>query len=148
MLVTPHGILRKPFPAGATDATAIARFRSAAAVGLSVDGIVYDSGQFVGPDTLKNYERWAGLRAAEVQLATGVLRRTKSGQSLADVRVWLQSFIVPRVQPNSMSPTNRDWQAEGLLRWATILTITSHTMNEASFLSFVSHAASLPPIIR
>ena len=51
LVLAPKWIFRKPLPAGGADATdqpnhaaAIARFRSAAAISLGVDGIVYDSG--------------------------------------------------------------------------------------------------------
>ena len=56
-----------------------------------LDGMVYASGQFAGPDTMHEFESWNAETTAAPQVAAQVMAKKAAGDATADIVAWLQA---------------------------------------------------------
>lgn len=66
-------------------------FQSAQSVKAMLDGVVFASGQFVGPNTTQAYEVYLVDTTAPPQVASKVLEMKAAGVPIADVVAWLET---------------------------------------------------------
>ncbi len=69
-------------------------FQRAGPLTVSVECVVYSSGQFVGADTASEYERFDAEINAPRAIASAVLQR-KDTTSVGDIVTWLESVAAP-----------------------------------------------------
>jgi hypothetical protein len=67
------------------------RFRAAQSVQVTLDGVVFASGQFVGPDTGKEYEQYVANLTVPAAIAAKVLAMKAVGETVVNVVAWLQT---------------------------------------------------------
>jgi hypothetical protein len=70
-------------------------FKTAESVRVSLDGVVFYSGQFVGPNTAHVYEGYQANTTIPPQVATKVLAMKSSGVPVGDVVAWLEAAANP-----------------------------------------------------
>jgi hypothetical protein len=94
-------MLMKPLPAGSHDANdnpehaqRLEKFTGAATVEIFLDGVVFDTGQFVGPDGDQEYEIAEARVAAAQRIAKTVLEKRDAGEMTSSIVEWLRA--VPR----------------------------------------------------
>ena len=90
---------------GTTD-TELLTFKSAKSVVASLDGILYSSGQFVGPNTIRSFEELQAASTAGPTVAKKALTDLESNQGTADIVKWLEEEAV---QKQIGSFLNRDF---------------------------------------
>jgi hypothetical protein len=73
----------------------LAYYQSARTVEVSLDGVLFASGQFVGPDTGQKYEQWLAETTAPPQTGAKVMGMKAAGESTASVVAWLQAAAAP-----------------------------------------------------
>jgi hypothetical protein len=66
-------------------------FQSAQSVKAMLDGVVFASGQFVGPNTTQAYEGYLADTTVPPQVASKVLEMKAAGVPIADVVAWLET---------------------------------------------------------
>ena len=71
------------------EAKHLAHFQNAQSVRIVLDGVIYASGQFVGPDTAQEFETYQANTAVPPQVATKVLEMKSAGVPTSDIVVWL-----------------------------------------------------------
>ncbi|MBS1855287.1 MAG: hypothetical protein JST11_07975 [Acidobacteria bacterium] len=84
------------------------RFQSAQKIRFTLDGVVFTSGQFVGPDFVREYGQLRAESTAGYQLATALIARRDAGTPLPDILRWLQETAATR--PGGPFGT-RNWDA-------------------------------------
>jgi hypothetical protein len=96
ILVTPKGAITKPTkaPDRALEEVAnlAARMSELAAITVSVDGLFFEDGTFVGPNEGRAFEKAMGSQKARTQLATEILARQARGDQNDVVASWLESI--------------------------------------------------------
>lgn len=70
--------------------------QTARGIQTNLDGVVFASGQFVGPDTGQEYEYFEHVVAAPPQVASKVLAMQAAGEPVANVLAWLQTTASDR----------------------------------------------------
>ncbi len=73
------------------DCKACRTINVAKGITVSLDDVVFASGQFVGPDTATQYERFQSLTTANRMVATTLLEK-KASAKIADILAWLQTL--------------------------------------------------------
>ena len=76
-------------PLGSTGS--LPRFQSAQTIKVNLDGVVFPSGQFVGPDLSHEFERDVAFTTVPPQVAAKVLEMRTAGVSIADITAWLST---------------------------------------------------------
>ena len=66
-------------------------FQSAQSVEATLDGVIYASGQFAGPDTFKTYETYVANTTVPGQVAAKVLAMKAAAQPVAAIVAWLKT---------------------------------------------------------
>ncbi len=66
-------------------------YQSAQSVKAMLDGVVFASGQFVGPNTTQAYEGYLADTTVPPQVASKVLEMKAAGVPIADVVAWLET---------------------------------------------------------
>lgn len=74
----------------------LTEIQTARALQMSLDGVVFASGQFAGPDTGQEYEDFQQVVAARPQVASKVLAMKAAGEPTARVLAWLQTVAADR----------------------------------------------------
>jgi len=103
VLASPPGILQNQrqlriFAYGTADDHRLKNFQDPGNVTVTVDAVVFESGQFVGADRYGAFERWQAQIQAPRDLATAVLQR-RGGQSISDIVSWLEGLAAVRRPP-------------------------------------------------
>jgi hypothetical protein len=75
-------------------------FQSMPRIGIAVDSVVFASGQYVGADTIGEYEVYQAIINAPRSVATNVLAM-KASSSISDILAWLQTVSA---QPRGKDP--------------------------------------------
>src|SRR5579872_2586398 len=70
-------------------------FQSAQSIKVNLDGVVFPSGQFVGPDIGHEFERGVAYTTVPPQVAAKVLEMKTTGVPIADIAAWLQTTSAP-----------------------------------------------------
>ena len=98
VLAFPHWILQqpgdlKPFRSLSDEKglQSLPNYQRAKGLTVSVDNVVFASGQFVGPDTATQYVRFQSLVTAPRAVAQTLLEKKASG-TIADTLEWLQTL--------------------------------------------------------
>ncbi len=98
VLAFPHWILQQPSDlkpyrslSDEKGLQSLPNYQRAKGLTVSVDNVVFASGQFVGPDTTTQYPRFQSLITAPRMVATTVLEK-KAGGTIADILAWLQTL--------------------------------------------------------
>lgn len=106
VLVFPHWILKEPSDlkpdrspdhkpdrsvADARGLQSLPNYQRAKSLTISVDNVVFASGQFAGPDAATQYPRFQSLVAAPRMVATTLLEK-KASATIADTLGWLQTL--------------------------------------------------------
>lgn len=65
-------------------------YRSASRIRVSLDGVLFGSGQFVGPNSHKEFEQLAAAATAPAHVASTVLAMQASGEAIGTVVAWLE----------------------------------------------------------
>lgn len=68
----------------------LAEFQAAQKVQVTLDGVVFASGQFVGPNSAKEYEEFVAETTVPAHVASAVLAMKESGEAIATVLAWLE----------------------------------------------------------
>jgi hypothetical protein len=72
------------------------KFRSAENVVATLDGVVFASGKFVGPDCAREYEFYVPAK-----VAANVLSMRATGEPVANIEAWLKATAAQPVNPKS-----------------------------------------------
>ncbi len=83
--------LRSKPPGSAQDPGGLPEFQNAQSVEATLDGVVFASGQFVGPDNFKEYESYLANATVPPRIAAKVLERNAAGEPVADIVAWLKT---------------------------------------------------------
>jgi hypothetical protein len=101
VVLLPGWLFMKPVPMGGRDATdqpdhasQVQSYRSATRVEMSLDAVVFASGQCVGPDQSGECEKWIAKEQAR-QLYADELSRYASGASAKGIVDWLTGMSNP-----------------------------------------------------
>lgn len=73
----------------------LAEFQNARKVEVSLDGVVFASGQFAGPNNGKVYEQFVAETTVPARVASTVLAMKDVGESVGTVVAWLESSTKP-----------------------------------------------------
>lgn len=73
----------------------LTHYLRARGVEINLDGVVFASGQFVGPDTAKEYEEWVAETTVPSQVASKVLAMKAAGESTDSIVAWLRTASQP-----------------------------------------------------
>lgn len=103
VLASPPGILQNPrqlqiFANGSIEGHRLENFRNVGDVTVTIDAVVFESGQFVGANRYGAFEQWQAQIQAPRDLATAVLQKQAS-QSIGDIVSWLESLAAVRRPP-------------------------------------------------
>jgi len=85
----------------------LADFQNAQKVQVNLDGVVFASGQFVGPNSGKAYEEFVAETTVPAHVASTVLAMKESGEAIRTVVAWLEENSKPRVNDRSAQVTAR-----------------------------------------
>ena len=91
----------------------LALFQSAQKVEAMLDGVVFASGQFVGPNSAKEYEEFVAETTVPAHVASTVLAMKASGEAIGTVVAWLEENGKFRSGDRNAQVTGRT--ARGLL---------------------------------
>jgi hypothetical protein len=96
VLAVPPGILQNPrqlriFSDGTIEGHRLNNFKNPGNVTISVDAVVFESGQFAGGDRYGAFEQWDAQIQAPRDLATAVLQK-QSSQSIGEIASWLEGL--------------------------------------------------------
>jgi len=69
----------------------LAEFQGARKVQATLDGVVFASGQFVGPDNAKEFEELVAETTVPAHIASTVLAMNASGEAIGTVAAWLEA---------------------------------------------------------
>ena len=69
----------------------LAEIQGATNTDVYLDGVVYASGQFAGPDTMHEFESWQAETTAAPLLAAQVVAKKGAGEPTANIVSWLQA---------------------------------------------------------
>lgn len=78
-----------PEYAGAPDPN-LAHYQTARSIEVTLDGVVFASGQFMGPDTANEYEKWLADTTIPGQVGARVMAMKTAGESTAGIVAWLE----------------------------------------------------------
>jgi hypothetical protein len=103
-LVVPPGIFESPrqlriFADGTTRYHRLENFLNSTSATVTVDSVVFDSGQFVGADRYYAFEQWQAQIQAPRDLAAIVLEK-QSRQSIGEIVSWLEGLARTRPLPS------------------------------------------------
>lgn len=90
-LTPPAGLITKPGHLG--------DFQTAASVQVTLDGVVFASGQFVGPDSAREYEELVVESTVPAHVASAVVAMKASGETIATVVAWLEAKTKAPARP-------------------------------------------------
>ena len=159
VVISPAGILDGP-PAptglglvdnsqGSAVPRLLTRFRQQASISIHVDGVVLESGQFVGPNPYHEFELLSAESAAGSELAKAVLAQSARGDSVASVVEWLREKAGRRsfgglasTDQGAASPTSTDWTAEYESKTARLLLEIRDTRGDAAMMDAASKLAA------
>jgi hypothetical protein len=87
-IVTPVGWLpvRRQLPG-----TRLGAFQGVSQVDIGLDGVVFASGQFVGPNMSKAYEEFVAETTVPAHVAKTILAMRESGEAIGTVVAWLET---------------------------------------------------------
>jgi hypothetical protein len=95
VLVFPHFILKEPgdinprrVPADEKWLSSLPNYQRAKRLTISLDDVVFASGQFMGPDIATEYPRFQSILTAPRAVATTLLEK-KASAKIADILTWL-----------------------------------------------------------
>jgi hypothetical protein len=106
VLASPPGILQNQrqlqiFANGVIEGHRLENFQSPEGVTITVDAVVFESGQFVGANRYGAFEQWQAQIQAPRDLATAVLQK-QSSQSINDIVSWLEGLAAIRRPPEDL----------------------------------------------
>lgn len=87
--------------------TELARYRNARSIAVTLDGVVFGSGRFAGPDTANEFSELKAEGVAAYNLATALLAKRDAGVRIGDIVEWLRRTASAQVAGSSLQ--NRDW---------------------------------------
>ena len=95
VITTPDGILQRaidlrPFQR-ADSLKALSNLQRAVSIVVSLDSVVFASGQFVGSDTIGEYEQFQAKLTVPRNIAATLLEK-KNTESISEIVAWLQSL--------------------------------------------------------
>ena len=130
VVVLPVWIFTGPVPAGQQDPTnqpshadTLTKFQAANTISVALDGVIFASGQFVGPDVSHHYELQVARQAAMSVYST-VIARVSGGDSDGDIVAWLQTVAsAPKIVAVRASSQSTLDQAEAARCAAELLRI-------------------------
>jgi uncharacterized protein affecting Mg2+/Co2+ transport len=85
----------------------LGEFQSAQKVEVSLDGVVFASGQFAGPNSGKTYEEFVAETTVPAHVASTVLAMKEVGETIGTVVAWLESNSKPRTASRNAQITAR-----------------------------------------
>ena len=85
----------------------LAEFQNAQKVEVSLDGVVFASGQFAGPNSGKVYEQFVAETTVPAHVASTVLAMKEVGESIGTVVAWLESSSKPHSADRNAQITAR-----------------------------------------
>jgi uncharacterized protein affecting Mg2+/Co2+ transport len=74
----------------------LAEFQGAQKIEVSLDGVVFASGQFVGPNSGKAYEQFVAETTVPAHVASTIMAMKEVGETIGTVVAWLESSTKPR----------------------------------------------------
>ena len=148
-VVLPGWVFGRPLSSGSQDATdrpdhiaELQKFQAATSVEVTLDGILFASGQFVGPNETHGFEYLLACQSGR-SVYSEALARNASGQSTADVVNWLSAIAGEgkrlNVDPQTGVPT--DSNTSGMATAARVL-IEAYKVQGASLMYQFAQAYS------
>ncbi|HWB83298.1 MAG TPA: hypothetical protein VG675_04100 [Bryobacteraceae bacterium] len=109
ILQTPQPSTRSGVQLSASTNQKLLLFQTAQHIQVYLDGVLFASGQFIGPDTLKEYESFQADNAGQYNVASAILAKHNGGAGTSDIVAWLQQTANPPRGPiaglgNSLFP--------------------------------------------
>jgi len=117
-------------------------FRNASKIQVSLDGVVFASGIFVGPNTAHEYESLQADSAAGYDVASAVLEKRNSGVPLSDIVQWLQQTAA--VRPKGASLLSRDWNTAATAREARMYLRIYRSRGESGLIAMAQQQMQRP----
>ena len=127
--------LRLPPPSNLPD------FRGARTIEATLDGVVFASGQFAGPDTGKEFESYVADTTIPGQVAARVLAMKDSGEPVSRIVAFLESQSRP-----TDHQVDRWWDAEAGRRIARQLLSSYRSGGEAGLYQVAATYTAAPAI--
>ena len=106
VIAVPVGILGAS-PRAAASLGHLTEFRNAQEVQVSVDGVVFASGQFSGPNRGKAYEEFVAETTVPAHVASTVLAMKEAGEPAGAVAAWLETNSKPQSGGHAAQVTAR-----------------------------------------
>ena len=82
--------LNPPAESAADPDVNLAHYQTARTVEVVLDGVVFASGQFMGPDTANEYEKWLADTTVPGEIGAKVLAMKAAGESTGSIVAWLE----------------------------------------------------------
>ncbi len=98
----------KPFVVTPTTARNVERMASSVGVTISLDGVIFSDGRFVGPDESRAYAQALAATQAETSLLKELIARHNAGQADVDIMHWLTSIATVMLPGGGLE--NMNWQ--------------------------------------
>ncbi len=141
-LVAPYWLVDGP-PTGnrpgitsrSTDVSALLqRYRAQKTIGISVDGVLFASGLFVGPDTGREFEQLHAMLTADRSLAAALLQKHQGGAPTDSIAAWLKAKAGSSSSAFGSGVKGTDWIAhyEGVAAQRLLMVLS--TRGEAEML--------------
>jgi hypothetical protein len=89
-----------PPPGGIPHSDQLQRFRQAGTIELTLDGVIFASGQFVGPNGAHEYERYIDETTVPPRIGAKVRSMKEAGQPIDAILAWLQATIAAPANPS------------------------------------------------
>jgi hypothetical protein len=117
-------------------------FQNARKVRIVLDGIVFASGQFIGPNTAGEYEQLLAESTAGLNLATTLIAKRDAGVPVSAIVEWLQQTAAK--QPANGSLLSRDWNTARTARQAAIYLRTYRSGGEVRMYTMAQQELQRP----
>lgn len=87
--------------------TRLIEFQRAERIQVAVDGVVFASGQFAGPDNGKSYEEFVAETTIPAHVASTILAMKEAGEPIRTVAAWLETNSKPQTGGRAAQVTAR-----------------------------------------
>lgn len=128
-------------PGSQARATDLSTLQTAASVQFTLDGVVFASGQFVGPNGAQEYEEYVAETTVPAQISGKVLAMQAASEPVQAILAWLQSTVNQPIDRKADG-----WRNSVVARRTARQLLTSYQSGGAMRLSETAQALQASPI--
>jgi len=125
----------------------LSRFQSAQSVRATLDGIVFASGLFVGPNGANELPYFQAQGAAGYDLASSILGKRDAGVASDAIVDWLRQTAATRANGSPFSRASRDWNTAVTAREAEVYLRVYQSGGESKMFAFAQQRLQGPHFV-